>query len=335
MPGANGARSSGRRNGRSMNRRKFVAAVAGGLVTAWHQANAQVRKGPRRIGQLGFGAPDTPAIIQREEAPLRQLGWIDGQTVVIERRFGNDADQLRRLAMELIGLNVEVIIADGTAAALAAKGATTTIPIVFSAYDPVGAGLVSSLARPSGNLTGFSFSGPEVDIKRLELLRELLPRLARVGILVPSTARFVRESAERACRSLRIQPIVVDVAASGQPGAIDEVVREGGQALVLFQPLRDGRDEFMSAVLRHAIPAMVAVSDVGELGGLMSFSPVPSETFERVAAYVDKILRGASPGVLPVEQPTRFEMAINLRTAKAIGTTVPRSLLSVAHRVIE
>jgi putative ABC transport system substrate-binding protein len=236
---------------------------------------------------------------------------------------------------------VELIVTVGTAATLAAMSATNTIPIVFgSAGDPVGAGLVASLGRPGGNVTGFSIVSTEITAKRLAVLHEWLPAVQRVGILETSNPyyRATRKEREQACRSLSIQPIFVEVATSGDvANAVAEVARRGGQGLLvdpeaLFQ---DNRIELMRAVLRHALPMATSRAFIREVGALVSYDNVESEEDDRGAAFVDRILRGAKPADLPVEQPTKFELKINLKTAKALGIAVPTTLLSRAHEVIE
>jgi putative ABC transport system substrate-binding protein len=236
---------------------------------------------------------------------------------------------------------VELIVTAGTAATLAAMSATNTIPIVFgSAGDPVGAGLVASLGRPGGNVTGFSIVSTEMTAKRLAVLRELLPAVQRVGILETSNPYFraTRKEREQACRSLSIQPIFVEVATSGDvANAVAEVARRGGQGL-LVEPealFQDNLIELMRAVLRHALPMATSRAFIREIGALVSYDNLESEEDDRGAAFVDRILRGAKPADLPVEQPTKFELKINLKTAKTLGIAVPPSLLSRAHEVIE
>ena len=212
---------------------------------------------------------------------------------------------------------------------------------MYSAGDPVRAGLVASLARPGGNITGFSIVGPEIDAKRLALLRELLPGLQRVGVLENSTnpyCRAVRKEFEQACRSLGLQPIIIEVAAAGElENAIAELARRRAQALFVQ---RDGlffenRVPLMSAALRYALPTLAADKEMLEAGALVSYAPNDAEQNQRYAAFVDRILRGAKPADLPIEQPTKFELVINLKAAKALGITVPQSLLLRADEVIQ
>jgi putative ABC transport system substrate-binding protein len=325
-----------------VNRRRFFRAAVCAILAAPPLARAQTRTNVRRIGILYPGAPDSAEELQGERGQRSKLGWIEGQNLLVERRYANhNPDSLRPLAEELVRLKVEVIVTAGTAATLAAMSATNTIPIVFaSAGDPAGAGLVASLARPGGNVTGFSIVGTEMTAKRLAVLRELLPAVPRVGILETSNPyyRAARKAREQACRSLSIQPIFVEVATSSDVAkAVAEVARRGGQGLLvdpeaLFQ---DNLIELMRAVLRHALPMATSRAFIQEVGALVSYDNVKSEEDDRGAAFVDRILRGARPADLPVEQPTKFELIINLKTAKTLGIFVPPSLLSRAHEFIE
>ncbi len=249
----------------------------------------------------------------------------------MERRYaGGKADQLRPLAEELVRLKVEMILTWGTDGALAAKSATTTIPIVMlSVGDPVRAGLIASLARPGGNITGYSLAGPEVSEKLLSLLRELLPGLHSVGVLeYPDNPyyRAVRHDFEQACKSVGMQPIIVEVAvASELANAISEIVRR--QAKVLVVPDEDlfieNRASLMSDALKRGLPIVTESREILQAGALALYGPSLAEKRERNAAFVDRILRGAKPADLPIEQPTRFDLVINLKAAKALGITIP------------
>jgi putative ABC transport system substrate-binding protein len=325
-----------------MDRRTFIGAVTAGVIAAPLTASAQTAITIRRIGLLSPGAPPTPANLQLEYAALGALGWVVGQNLLVERRDTNNRDELLRpFAEELVRLNVEIIMTNGTAAALAAKNATTTIPIVFVGGDPVLTGLVASLARPGGNITGVSIVGPEINAKRLTLVRELLPDLQRVGVLENSTNpyfRLVRKELERACLSLGMQPIIIEVTAAGElEGAIAELARRRAQALLL-QPdglLSANLVPIVSAASRYALPTIGALGkDVLAAGALASYTHSEAETGRRYAAFVDRILRGAKPADLPIEQPTKFELGINLKVAKMFGITVPQSLLLRADEVI-
>jgi putative ABC transport system substrate-binding protein len=297
----------------------------------------------RRIGVLGSGAQPTPAELLQAYAPLRELGWVEGENLLVERRYANGrAELLRPFAEELVRLKVELIATNGTDATLAAKNATTTIPIViWSAGDPVRTGLVASLARPGGNVTGYSIVSTELDAKRLALLRELLPTAQRVGVLENSTNpifRVKRKENEPLYRSLGMQTINVEVAAANElENALAEMARRRAQVLVVAADslFRANRAPIMSAALRHALPTLVEGRDMLEAGGLLSYAVSLAELNYRHAAFIDKILRGARPADLPIEQPTKFELGINLKTAKALGITIPKTLLLRADEVIQ
>jgi putative ABC transport system substrate-binding protein len=326
-----------------MDRRTFIGAVAAGIITAPLAAYAQTATTVRRIGVLSPDARPTPAELEQRYAPLRELGWIEGKNLLIERRDANgSAELLRTSAEELVRLKVEIIMTNGTPAALAAKNATTTIPIVMATVsDPVRAGLVASLARPGGNITGFSIVGPEIDAKRLALLRELLPGLQRIGVLENPTNpywRAARKEFEQACRSLGLQPIIIEVTAVGElENAIAELARRRAQALFVQRDgvFYDNRVPLLSAALRYALPTLGTYKEMLEAGALISYAHSVAENYQRYAAFVDRILRGAKPADLPIEQPTKFELGINLKTAKALGITVPQTLLLRADEVIQ
>ena len=292
---------------------------------------------------LSIEAPPTQAELTEEAAPLRALGWVEGKNLLVERRYANGrAELLRPFAEELVRIKVEIIVTRGTAATLAATNATTSIPIVMSSgYDPVRTGLVASLSRPSGNVTGLSSLGPELDAKRLALLRELLPGLQRVGVLENSTAPYNRamgKEFEQTCRSLGLQPIVIEVAAAGElESAIAEMARRRAQALLVPGDglFIDNRVPLMSAALRYALPTVTVGRDMVEAGALVSYAASDAEQDQRYAAFVDRILRGAKPADLPIEQPTKFELVINLKTAKALGITDPQQLLLRADQEIQ
>jgi putative ABC transport system substrate-binding protein len=267
---------------------------------------------------------------------------VEGRNLLVERRYAERDELLRPIAEELVRLKVELIVTWGTTATLAAKNATTTIPIImFSAGDPVHNGLVASLARPGGNVTGFSIVAPEIDAKSLALLRELLPGLQRVGVLENSTNpyfRAVRKEFEQACRSLGLQPIIIEVAAAGElESALAETARRRAQALFVQGDglFTHNRVPLMSAALRYALPTLAGHKLMLEAGALIFYGHSEAEQRQRNAAFIDRILRGAKPADLPIEQPTKFELVINLKTAKALGITVPQSLLLRADEVIQ
>jgi len=327
-----------------MDRRAIVRAMGSIVVLAVPTiARAQAARTVRRIDWLSPAAQPPPVELEEEIAPLREFGWIEGQDLLIERRYTSaNAELLRPMVDELVRLKVELIVTEGTEATRAAKNATNAIPIVMrSAGDPVRSGLVTSLARPGGNITGYSIVGTEISTKGIALLRELLPGLQRVGVLENpnnSFARALRNDLEQACRSIGIQPIFVEVTATSElPLAVAEVARQRGQALIVENDrlFDDHQAEVMRAALRHALPTKAEGTDFLKAGALISFTFSERELHRRGAAFIDKILRGAKPADLPIEQPTQFELGINLKTAKALGITVPQSLLLRADEVIQ
>ena len=326
-----------------MDRRTAIGVFAAGIVAAPLALKAQTAPAVRRIGFLTSGARPTYDDLYEGDAPLRALGWVEGKNLIVERRYANGkAELLRPLAEELVRLDVELIVTFGTDDTLAAKNATRTIPIVIkSAGDPARSGLVASLARPGGNITGYSIISPELNAKRLALLRELLPGVQRIGWLENSTNpyyRAARKELEQACRSLGIQPIFVQVAAAAEVrDAVAEAAHQHAQAL--FVPVDtlfyENRAEIMHAALKHVLPTMAQRITVQEDGALIAYDPTLAEESDRNAAFIDRILRGAKPADLPIEQLTKFELVINLKTAKALGITIPPSLLLRADEVIQ
>lgn len=327
-----------------MDRRRLISAIASSLVVVPLAVKAQQAGQVRRIGWLWNDPPQTPDEIRKAyPTHLRAFGWIEGQNLIIERRYtGGKTDLLKALADELVRLKLDLIAAEGTIATLAVKNATSTIPIVFSrSGDPVRAGLVSSLARPGGNVTGTSTLSPDLDHKRLQLLHELLPEAVRVGeLVVPANPieHAARNEYERAYRALRMQPIFVEVArVSDLESSVDELARRGAQALhVSPEPLLGSNfDLILRAAQRHSLPVMVEEKDVLEAGGLISYGPDEVELDRQLAFIIDKILRGAKPADLPIQLPRKFDLGLNLKTAKALGITIPPSLLLRADTVIQ
>ncbi len=322
-----------------ITRRTFLWGLASSL-TAPLAAGAQAGK-MWRIGVL-FGSP-AASWIEALRQGLRELGYVEGQTVVIDWRSAEGRyDRLPDLAGELVRLRVDVLVAHPTIAVRAAKHATTTIPIVIPASaDPVGAGLIASLARPGGNITGSTFISAEISGKRLELLKEVAPEAFRVAVLAnpanPATALQLKE-AQVAARALSVMLQVLEVRTpSDFDGAFSALTRSrAGALLVIDDPmLGSHRSRIVDSVAKHRLPAVYGWRDWVDTGGLMSYGANVDEMFRRAALYVDKILKGARPADLPVEQPTRFELVINLKTAKALGLTIPRSLLLRADQIIE
>ena len=275
---------------------------------------------------------------------LRELGWVEGKTILIEYRWAEGrSDRLPDLAAELVRLKVDVIFAPNTAGAVAAKNATGAIPIVMaSGYDPVELGLVASLARPGGNVTGLSFSvGSDIVGKFLELLKETVPKVRRVAVLStptnPSHALAI-ENAIVAARAMGVQLQLLEARGPDQfDNAFAAMARERAEALlVMLDPFFSFHRSRLSALAaKSRIPAMYGSREYPEAGGLMSYGANFRHNFHRSATYVDKILRGAKPADLPIEQPVKFELVINLKTAKLLGLTIPPSLLLRADQVIE
>ena len=274
---------------------------------------------------------------------LRELGYVDGTNIVIEYRFADGQfDRLPALAAELVQLKVDVIVTAVTQASLAARDATKTIPIVIAGVsDPVGSGLIENLARPGGNITGTSSQTSEVVGKSLELLKEVIPEIARVAALWnPSNVVFQAEmlkEAETAAAALRIQLKFWGRNDDELGGAFSAIAHEHADALlVLADPFLISRQKnIVDFALKQRLPAIYATKELATVGGLMTYGPNINGQFRRAAAYVDRILKGAKPSDLPVEQPTQFELAINLKTAKVLGLTIPPTLLARADEVIE
>jgi putative tryptophan/tyrosine transport system substrate-binding protein len=274
---------------------------------------------------------------------LRELGYVEGQNITIEYRWANfKPDRASTLAAELTRLQVDAIVSTGGhVPAAAAKRATKTIPIVFTAGDAVRAGLVVSLDRPGGNLTGINLLSGELNAKRLDLLKAAVPGVSRVAVLAnptnPSTTRGLNDL-EAAARGLRVKLQVLEVRErQGIDVAFGAIARERTQAvLVMNDPLFDiQRERIVDLAAKHRLPGIFEWREFAEAGGLMSYGTNLAEMYRRLATYVDKILKGAKPGDLPVEQPTKFELVINLRTASALGLTIPQSVLLRADQVIQ
>jgi putative tryptophan/tyrosine transport system substrate-binding protein len=326
-----------------IDRRTFIGTIACALIVAPLAAIAQTATTVRRIGVLSSAVPDTFAQLEEAYAPLRELGWAEGRNLLVERRYANGRPELLEpFAEELVRLKVELIATVGTQAAVAAKNATTSIPIVMlGAGDPVRTGLVASLARPGGNITGYSLVSPELEAKRFSLLRETLPAAQRVGVLVNSTNPLFairQKESEQASRSAGMEPLFIVVAGESElENAVAEIARQRAQALVVVDDalFHAHRVRIMNAALRYAVPTMVASREMLNAGGLLSYGISLAEIRRRGASFIDKILRGAKPADLPIEQPTQFELGINLKTAKALGITIPQSLLLRADEVIQ
>ena len=324
-------------------RAAFIAALALGLLIAPLTADAQ----PEKIGRIGYlgPTPSTGGLLQAFREGLLELGYIEGKNIAIEYRYtalaGDIDERLPLLAAELVRLKPDVLVVSITVAALATRNATTTIPIVMvNVDDPVGSGLIASLARPGGNVTGLSRLTPELIGKNLELLKEAVPRAVRVAVLSnprnPLHPELVR-NAKLAARSLGVQLKIVEAGAPKElEGAFSTMAGERMSALLV---LADGmfyvnRTRIADLALRNRLPSMFGSGDLARAGGLMAYAPRSGDNYRRAATYVDKILKGAKPADLPVEQPTKFELVINLKTAKALGLTIPPSVLLRADEMI-
>ena len=323
---------------------KFFWLITALLLVLFHPADAQQPKKVPVIGFLAAGSPSTREYsITAFGQGLHDLGYLEGKNILVEYRWaGGTLDRLADLAVELVRLKVEVIVAPQTVAALAAKNATSTIPIVMvTATDPVGSGLVASLARPGGNITGLSqFASTGIIGKQLELLKEALPKLTRVAVIAnPAnrpTASLLKE-VESAARSLKVDVRVVKAQSPTElESAFSAIKTEHVVAfLVVNDPIFiDNRTQIISFAARSGLPAIYASTTYVADGGLMSYGADIADLFRRAAYYVDKILKGAKPGDLPVEQPKKFELVINLKTAKQIGLTIPPNVLARADKVI-
>ena len=324
-----------------MRRRQFIALLGG--AAAWpFAARAQQRAKLPTIGFLGSGtaaaqSQRTAAFVQR----LRELGWSEGRNVAIEYRWGEGrSERFAEIAAEFVLLKVDVILTHNTPPVLAAKQATSVIPIVFAtAGDPVGTGVVASLARPGGKVTGLSAGSTDVVGKRLELLREVMPGLRRLAILASDSPHLVQEIGEvqRAARTLALEVATFEIRRIEDIAPAFETLKGGADALyVISDPVTvSNRVRINTLALGARLPTMHSVREPVEAGGLMSYGANWSDMFRRAADYVDKVLRGAKPADIPVEQPTKFDLIINLTTAKVLGLEVPPTLLARADEVIE
>ena len=326
-----------------MRRREFVSGL-GGAVVAWPlTAAAQTQKKIPRVGYIVSGTPSSARqSLEAFRQGLRDLGWVEGQTIALEFRFlEGRAERAPELVAELIRLDLDVLVAAGSAAALAAKAATRTIPIVMLGPDPVGLGLVASLARPGGNVTGLSYLIVELCGKRLQLLKELAPGLTRIAVLRNPNALIdavMWRETEAAARKLEVALQALEVrGADDFEAAFAAAARGNAQALLtLDEPLLVAfRSRIVALAAGSRLPAMYGYREFPDAGGLMSYGPNLVDIVRRAAAYVDKILKGAKPADLAAEQPTKFEMVLNLKTAKALGLTIPPLVLAQADEVIE
>jgi ABC-type uncharacterized transport system substrate-binding protein len=328
-----------------MDRRAFLAGTGAVLLAAPLAAEAQQAAKAPRIGWLGDKPAAGPRLREAFLQGLRDLGYVEGRNLVMEYRFAEGKpERLPALAAELVALKVDVIMAPGTPAALAAKQATRTTPIVFVAADPVTSGLVTSLARPGGNLTGLSAFAPELVGKCLEQLKQAVPGVTRVAVLWQPgglgerTEKDMLKEAEVAARALGVRLQVLEARGPADfDRAFSDMTRARTGALTVLGStmFTNERRRLVDLAAKHRLPAVYPWKEFVDAGGLMSYGPNVADLYRRAATYVDKILKGTKPADLPVEQPTKFELVINLKTAKALGLTIPPSLLGRADEVIE
>jgi putative tryptophan/tyrosine transport system substrate-binding protein len=327
-----------------MRRRSFVA-LLGGVVAAWPFA-ARAQHGGK-IPRVGFMGNSTAALEANLIGPfregLREHGYEEGRNLDIVFRWAEGRyERFPALIAELIAADVDVIVTAGTPAALAVKKATSTVPVVMAAIgDPVGSGVVQNLARPGGNITGLSAIAPDLEGKRLELLREVVPHLANVAFFLNPANEFHTVSMRQALTAaqalnIRLQPREVSKSEDLEP-ALASIIKEKPDGLLILadRVFLHNRQRMMDFATEHRLPSVNAYRELVEAGGLMSYGPDYGEMHRRAADYVDRILKGARPGDLPVEQPTRFTLIVNLKAAKAIGLEVPPTLVARADDVIE
>ena len=325
-----------------MKRREFIT-LLGGAAAAWPLAARAQQPKAATIGLLGTGSAAaqsqwTAAFVQR----MRELGWVEGRNFALEYRWaGGSTERLSELANELVRLKVDVIVSHNTPGPLAAKQATSTIPIVFAtAGDPVGTGIVASLAQPGGNVTGLSSQTPDVAGKRLELLRQMVPGLHRLAVLADTDNPFVKldvSQLRQAGVGLGVEVATFEMRRGEEIDPAFEALK--GRAQALYVPATPvalvNRVRINTLALAAHVPTMLGVREYVEAGGLMSYGPNWPHMWGRAADFVDKILRGAKPADVPVEQPTKFDLVLNRTTAKALGLMVPDKLLALADEVIE
>ena len=327
-----------------MRRRDFLALLGGAVAAVPLAVAAQEARKLPRIGFLGNSTASLEAnLVGPFRESLRNLGYVEGRNISIEYRWAEgNYDRFPTLIAELIALKVDVIVTAGTPAALAVKKATASIPLVMVAVgDPVGTGLVASLGRPGGNVTGLTSIAPELEGKRLELLKEALPRVSRVAVLWnPANAYQIgsEKEVQAAAKVLRISVVSLPVRNPEELGnAFAAIPREHADAILVLADrlFLHNRERIADFAIKNRLPGMNAYRELVEAGGLMSFGPSYAMMHRQAATYVDKILKGAKAGDMPIEQPAKFELVMNLKTAKALGLTIPQSLLLRADEVIQ
>jgi putative ABC transport system substrate-binding protein len=323
-----------------LERREFIAGL-GGAALAWPLAwplAARAQQPTRGKWQIAMLIPEHRQAPLREG--LRELGYIEGQNLTVEWRFNDSVDQLVAFAVELVGLKPDIIAAVGTQAAQAAQRATKDIPIVMMASNPIGNGLVQSLAHPGGNITGLSLQSPEVSGKRLELLREISGRPTAIAVLYnpddPPAVNALKETLDAATPDLKITAVEARTPDELGPAFAKTAQARAGALVILNSPLMSLQTvRIAEFALQSRLPAIYADAVFAKAGGLMSYGPNFDAVIKGLAAYTDKIFKGAKPMDLPVEQPTKFELVLNLKTAKALGLMVPPTMLALADEVIE
>jgi putative ABC transport system substrate-binding protein len=329
-----------------MRRREFIALVGGAAVGWPVAADAQQAAKVARVGYLGTNLSASPHLPEAFRQGLRDLGYVEGRNVVIDYRFAEGKlERLPALAAELVALKVDVIVVGAEPHSLAAKQATKTLPIVFAtATDPVASGLVTSLARPGGNMTGLATLSPELVGKRLELLKQVVPGVSLVAVLWhpggagERTGKDMLKEIEVGALALGVQIQFVETRDPEDFGrAFSDMTRAHAGALTVWTSpaLYNERKRLVDLAAKNRLPAVYPSREFVDAGGLMAYGPNLADMYRRAATYVDNILKGAKPADLPVEQPTKFELVINLKTAKALGLTVPPSLIARADEVIE
>ena len=325
-----------------MDRRQLLVVLGGALAAPF-----AVRAQQQRVYRIGFLGNSTAALEANLVGPfregLRDLGYVEGRNIVIEYRWAEGKyERFPELIAELVALNVDIIVTAGTPAALAVKRAMVRIPLVMAAVgDPVGAGLVESLARPGGNFTGLTAIAPDLEGKRLELLREVVPKVSHVSFLLNPDNALTVASERQARAAAKVLHVDLQFVGVREDSHLDQafaaIAKERPDAFIVLADrvfLHD-RARIVDFAARNRLPGVYPYRELVEAGGLMSFGPNYADMHRRAATYVDKILKGARPGDLPVEQPTKFELIINLKTAKALGFTIPQSLLLRADEVIQ
>jgi putative ABC transport system substrate-binding protein len=328
------------------NRRKLLIVLGTGALAAPFGSFAQQQGKVWRVGFLAMRSPTASNPVNTYGAfvqGMRELGYVEGKNLIIEWRFAEgQVERLPTLAAELVQLKVDVIVAAGVQPTSAAQKATTTIPIVMgNSIDPVGSGFVASLVRPGGNITGLSNLIGDIGPKHFEMLRSMVPKLSRVAILVNPTNsghETILKTVQTAAQKSSIKILSVQARNPQEiESAFSTMTQDNAEAVIVANDLlfNQQRRQLAELAAKNRLPSVAAVWEYVEAGGLMSYGPSFVENYRRAATYVDKIFKGAKPGDLPVEQPTKFEMFINRKTAKALGLTIPQSLLISADKIIE